>query len=113
KFPFDKLAAGLDALSEENATASVAMPTKAQGAAYDAAGRLWVTRSGSELGELVQIDLVTGAVLQKFAMPAGIEDISFDPDGGLWAVGEAGSKRWLGWSTFFPVIFRLEPGKLQ
>src|SRR4029079_13182268 len=45
KFPFDKLAAGLDALSEENATASVAMPTKAQGAAYDAAGRLWVTRS--------------------------------------------------------------------
>ena len=113
KFPFDKLEPGIDALSEENATAAVALPTKAQGAAYNAAGRLWVTRSGSELGELVQIDPVTGAVLQTFAMPAGIEDISFDPDGGLWAVGEAGSKRWLNWSTFFPVIFRLQPGKLQ
>jgi hypothetical protein len=113
KFPFDKLEPGMDALSEENATASVAMPPRAQGGAFDAAGRLWVTRSGAELGELVQIDPVTGAVLQTFAMPAGLEDISFDLEGGLWAVSEAGSKRWLGWSTFFPVIFRLEPGKLQ
>lgn len=113
KIPFEKLGPGLDTLSEQNATAAIALPTRAQGAAYDAAGRLWVTRSGAELGELLQIDMATGAVLQKFAMPAGTEDISFEPEGGLWAVSEAGSKRWLGWSTFFPVIFRLEPGKLR
>jgi hypothetical protein len=46
-------------------------------------------------------------------MPAGIEDISFDPQGGLWAVSEAGSKRWLGWATFFPVVFRLELASLR
>jgi len=41
-------------------------------------------------------------------MPAGIEDIEFGPDGRLWALSEAGSKRWNTWPTFFPVVFSLE-----
>lgn len=113
KIPFDRIRPGIDALSEKDATATVVMPVKAQGAAFDPAGRLWVTRSGAEFGELLQIAPETGAVLQRFTMPAGIEDISFEPGGGLWAMSEAGSKRWLGWSTFFPVIFRLDMGKLR
>lgn len=108
KVPFEKLAAGPATLSEEDATAAVVMPTKVQGAALDSTGRLWVTRSGSTFGELLQIDVGTGAVLQRFAMPAGIEDISFEPSGGLWAIGEAGSRRWLAWPTFFPILFQLE-----
>jgi hypothetical protein len=113
KLPFEKLAAGPAARSERDATAAIALPTKAQGAAFDPAGRLWVTRSGAALGELVRIDLETSAVLQRFAMPAGMEDISFEPEGGLWAISEAGSKRWLAWTTFFPVLFRLEPDRLR
>jgi streptogramin lyase len=111
--PFERLASGVGTVSEQDATAAIALPTKAQGAAFDPAGRLWVTRSGSQFGELLQIDTGTGAVLQRFAMPAGLEDISFEPGGGLWAMSEAGSKRWLGWPTFFPVIFRLDPARLR
>jgi outer membrane protein assembly factor BamB len=113
KLPFTKLSPGAGSLSEQDAEESVTLPAKVQGAAFDAAGRLWVTRSGSAFGELLQLDRRTGAVLKRFAMPAGIEDISFDREGGLWSVSEAGSKRWLGWNTFFPVVFRLEPDLLR
>jgi sugar lactone lactonase YvrE len=108
KLPFTKLTPEVASLSEQDAETSLALPTKVQGAAFDAAGRLWITRSGSTFGELLTLEPATGAVMQLLHMPAGIEDISFDPQGGLWAVSEAGSKRWLGWKTFFPVVFRLQ-----
>jgi hypothetical protein len=113
KVPFEKLASGITTLSEQDATAAVVLPSEAQGAAFDAAGALWVTRSGSTFGELLRVDPETGAVQQRFAMPAGIEDISFEPGGRLWAISEAGSKRWLAWSTFFPVLFQLEVTRLR
>jgi hypothetical protein len=112
KVPFEKLT-GARSISEQEATAAVALPTEAQGATFDAAGRLWITRSGSGFGELLTLDPETGAVLQRVVMPVGVEDISFDPEGGLWVVSEAGSKRWLGWTTLFPLIFRLQPALLR
>jgi hypothetical protein len=113
KLPFTKLSSETGSLSEQDAEESIALPTKVQGAAFDATGRLWITRSGSTFGELLQLDRRNGAILKRFAMPAGIEDISFAPDGGLWAVSEAGSKRWLDWKTFFPVVFQLKPELLR
>ncbi len=113
KIPLEAVAPGIQALGEHSATETVLLPEKSQGAAFDAAGRLWITRSGSQFGELAEVDRKTGEIRRRFVMPAGIEDIGFDPGGGLWAVSEAGSKRWLGWSTFFPVVFRLDMGKLQ
>jgi hypothetical protein len=113
KVPFERIAAATGSISEMDAAAAVVLPAKVQGAAFDPGGRLWITRSGSTFGELLQLDQATGAVLQRFAMPDGIEDIAFDPQGGLWAVSEAGSRRWLGWNTFFPVVFRLQPALLR
>jgi hypothetical protein len=113
KVPFEKLAAGPATLSEADATAAVVLPARVQGAAFDSAGQLWVTRSGSTFGELLRLDLATGAVQERFAMPAGVEDIGFEPGSRLWAVGEAGSRRWLAWSTFFPVLFQLEVTRLR
>ncbi len=110
KFPF----AGLrDELGEADAAQALPLPKDAQGGAFDASGRLWITRSGSRFGELMQLDAATGEVKARYAMPAGIEDLSFDADGQLWSLSEAGSRRWLGWETFFPVIFRIDPQRLR
>ena len=110
KFSF----AGLkDVLGEADAAQSLLLPKEAQGGAFDASGRLWITRSGSRFGELMQLDTMTGDVRGRYAMPAGIEDLSFDADGQLWSLSEAGSRRWLGWETFFPVIFRIDPQRLR
>lgn len=110
KFPFAALKLQL---SEEDAAASLPLPTLAQGAAFDAAGRLWLSRSGSRLGELLQLHPASGEVEARYLVPAGIEDLTFDASGQLWSLSEAGSRRWIGWDTFFPVVFRLDPARLR
>ena len=102
-----------DELTDADATASLPIPLNAQGAAFDNDGQLWITRSGSKFGELMRLDPTTGAVLAKHAMPAGVEDISFASSRHLWAVSEAGSQRWLEWSSFYPVLFRVDVTKLN
>jgi outer membrane protein assembly factor BamB len=110
RFPLAKLK---PEINESDADASVVVPERAQGAAFDAKGQLWVSRSSGSFGELVRLDQKTGAVRARFALPAGTEDISFDAKGHLWTVSEAGSQRWLSWSTFFPVIFEVDISRLR
>lgn len=100
-------------IGASKAEASLELPTRAQGAAIDPAGRLWVTRSGSALGELLRLDPGTGAVQGRFVMPDGIEDAGFDGAGMLWSVSEAGSRRWSNWATHFPMVFRIDPARLR
>lgn len=95
-------------ISEAQATEAVALPLNAQGAAFDASNDLWVTRSGSKFGELLKLDRKSGAVLLRYEMPIGVEDISFEPGGALWSLSEAGSKRWNAWSAFYPLAFRVD-----
>lgn len=103
-----------EALLDERA-AQRAMPiaSQTQGAAFAADGALWLTQSGSTLGRLQRLDPRTGEVTASFAMPAGIEDIEFAPDGRLWLVSEAGSQRWNGWATFFPLLFAVDVARLR
>ena len=110
KIPFAKLNAEV---GQSDAVQSVLLPTKAQGAAFDATGRLWITRSSSKFGELLRLDPMSGAVQARYAMPIGVEDLSFDNNGRLWTLSEAGSKRWLHWPTFFPVVFQVDINKLR
>lgn len=102
-----------ESVNEQDADASVVVPQRAQGAAFDGQGQLWVTRSSGSFGELVRLDQKSGAILARYAMPAGTEDIGFDSKGRLWTVSEAGSKRWLAWSTFFPVVFQVDMSRLR
>jgi len=100
-------------LSEADADEAIPLPLLAQGAAFDPAGGLWVTRSGSRFGELAKLDRKSGEVLARFAMPIGMEDISFEPGGALWSLSEAGSQRWNTWSAFYPLAFRIDVTRLK
>jgi hypothetical protein len=46
-------------------------------------------------------------------MVVGLEDLGFDADGKLWAVSEAGSRRWSRWSKTYPVIFQIDVSALK
>ncbi len=110
KFPF---AALKPQLGEGDAVASVIVPIRTQGAAFDRAGQLWVTRSSGSFGGLVQVDAQSGKIGKRYPMPAGTEDIGFDAEGRLWTVSEAGSRRWLSWATFFPLVFQVDMARLR
>lgn len=100
------------------AVVQIAIPSYAQGAAIDAAGRLWVTRSDLRWGELDRLDPAGGKVEREYPAPPGIEGIAFDAGGRLWAASEAGARHYYeGWRAlvlpFYPLIFAIEPDRLQ
>jgi hypothetical protein len=115
-FKFDRAAldglADRAVLSEPLASANLSIPTYAQGAAVAASGKLWVSRSEIGWGALEELDIASGRVERRYAVPGGIEGIAFDAAGRIWAVSEAGARhnRWA--SPFFPVIFRLDMSRL-
>ncbi|MGH8745800.1 MAG: hypothetical protein ACREUK_04845 [Burkholderiales bacterium] len=102
-----------ESVDESAALRSVALPQRAQGAGFDKAGRLWIAASSSQFGRVYRLDPKTGHIEASFEMPVGIEDIGFDDGGQFWSVSEAGSVRWQEWRESFPVLFRVDPGKLK
>ena len=100
-------------LTEAMAATSFAIPSRAQGAGFDPAGNLWISRSSSRIGELLKLDPATGAIRGTFQTAIGVEDLSFDPEGRMWTLSEAGSQRWQNWQTHYPMVYRLDPAKLQ
>lgn len=100
-------------LTPADASRIIAVPALAQGAAFDRDGSLWMTFSNSKTGALKKLDAASGAVLASFDMVIGIEDISFDAQGRLWTVSEAGSLRWSRWSHSYPVLFSIDPARLR
>jgi len=113
----DRLPEGM-ALNASDAAAQIAIPSHAQGAAIDAAGRLWVARSDLRWGELDRLDPATGKVEREYKAPPGIEGIAFAADGRLWAVSEAGARHYYdGWRAvvlpFYPLIVAIDPDRLE
>lgn len=110
--PVAALAPGAE-LTELDARSSIEIVRRAQGAAFDPGGALWLSASSAAFGALLKLDPGNGRVLARFEAPIGIEDLAFDARGHLWSVSEAGSRRWLNWSLFFPLVFRMDPAKLR
>jgi sugar lactone lactonase YvrE len=113
----DHLPEGM-ALNASDAAAQIAIPSYAQGAAIDAAGRLWVARSELHWGELDRLDLAIGRVEREYKTASGIEGIAFDADSRLWAVSEAGARHyydsWRGLVLpFHPLIFEVDTARLE
>lgn len=107
------LAAGDAAIGLSDAQASLPLPLLTQGATFDGEGKIWLSQSsGNRPAFLSRLDPRTGAVLVRYPAPGGIEDLGHAPDGKLWAVGEAGTRRWNRWNTFYPLVFEIDPGKL-
>ena len=100
-------------VDEAAAIRSIPLPTKAQGAAFDNAGNLWISASSSRFGRLYRLDSKTGQIAASFEVASGIEDIAFDDHGRLWSVSEAGALRLRFWTTTFPVLFRVDLSKLK
>ena len=100
-------------VNEGIATRSIPIPAEAQGAAFDKDGNLWVSASSSRFGTLYKIDSKSGDSVASHEMVIGIEDLAFDDEGRLWSVSEAGSIRWQKWSRTFPLLFRIDLGKLK
>ena len=110
---------GSESLTIADASAELAIPSYAQGAAFDRDGKLWVARSHDRWGELDRLDPATGAVERRYAVAGGIEGIAFDQGGLLWAVSEAGARHvydnflaaWV--MPFFPLVFAIDPARLE
>jgi hypothetical protein len=98
-------------LTRDLAAAELVIPSYAQGAAVSS-GKLWISRSEIAWGSLEKLDLASGLVVERYPVPGGIEGIAFDVEGRLWAVSEAGARRFPGHYPFFPVIFRLDLNSL-
>jgi hypothetical protein len=101
------------AIKEHLALSSVSIPALANGMAFDASGAMWLATSNSKAGALHRLNAKTGEVTARFDMVSGLEDLSFDAQGALWAVSEAGSQRWSNWATTFPLIFQVNVASLK
>jgi hypothetical protein len=75
----------LAVLSEQSASATVTIPSYAQGAAIAPSGKLWVSRSEIGRGSLEKLDIASDLIQQRYAVPGGIEGISLDASGRMWA----------------------------
>jgi DNA-binding beta-propeller fold protein YncE len=106
-------------LTVADASAQIAIPSYAQGAAFDRDGKLWVARSHNRWGELDRLDPATGTVERSYAVAAGTEGIAFDPGGLLWVVSEAGARHVYDnflaalVMPFFPLVFAIDPARLE
>jgi hypothetical protein len=99
-------------LSADLASGSVMIPSYAQGAAVAPSGKLWISRSEIGWGSLEMLDIASGRLERRYTVPGGIEGISFDTAGRMWAVSEAGVRHMPIRYPFFPVIFQLDIERL-
>ena len=91
------------------------VPIFAQGGAFDRHGNLWIAASdGPKVSHLHRVDRKTGAALATYEMPSRIENIVFDKDNRLWAISEAGSRKYHNArDPDFPFIFEIDVAKLK
>ena len=99
-------------VNETLATAAVPLPPRAQGAAFDHDGTLWVATSDSHRGTLYRLD-AHGRTQARYTLVPGLENLAFDPQGRLWSLSESGALRYARWAVRFPYVFGIDLPALQ
>jgi hypothetical protein len=100
-------------LDDSHVAQTLPSPPLGQGMAFEGKDRIWIAASSSQIGWIHVLDRATGQELKRFDTIIGIEGIAFDARGKLWAVSEAGAKKYLHWKQHFPVVFQLDTEKLR
>ncbi len=104
----DRMFGAKEPFQAADAERSLPLPLFVQGATFDADGKLWIAASNSRFGRFYRLEPTDGRVLAEHDGIAGLEDLARDDAGRLWVLGEAGSQRWLNWSSFYPLLFALD-----
>jgi hypothetical protein len=99
-------------MDESKVAETLPSPPLGQGMTFQGKDTIWIASSSSQIGWLHRIERATGTVLARHDTVIGIEGIDF-ADGRLWAVSEAGAKKYLHWKAHFPIVFTIDPGKLR
>jgi hypothetical protein len=107
--------------------ASIPIPLIANGMTFDSPGNMWITSTNSKHGILYKLDPTKGCspssqtkctipgtttLPPHYNIPIGSEDLSFDENGKLWTVSEAGCKHWQNWSYSYPFVYQIDTSKL-
>lgn len=100
-------------IDEKHAAETMSSPPLGQGMAFQGKDTIWIAASSSQIGWLHKLERAGGKVAATYDTIIGIEGIAFDGEGRLWAVPEAGAKKYLKWRLHFPVIFAIDPSKLE
>ena len=105
----------------------IPIPMIANGMTFDADKNLWITSSRSTVGILYKLDRTKGCKASSetkciipgtttspphYNVPIGTEDMSFDEEGQLWTVSEAGCKNYPHWDYSYPLVYRIDTTKL-
>ena len=99
-------------LDESKVAETLPSPPLGQGMTFQGKDTIWIASSSSQIGWLHRVERATGKVLARYDTVIGIEGIDFAA-GRLWAVSEAGAKKYLHWKAHFPVVFEIDPAKLR
>lgn len=100
-------------IDEKHAAETMPSPPLGQGMAFQGKDAIWIAASSSQIGWLHKLERAGGKVAATYDTIIGIEGIAFDGEGRLWAVSEAGAKKYLKWRLHFPVIFAIDLSKLE
>lgn len=113
-------------LTAANASTSLWISAGAQGAAFDREGYLWISRTVTRRFEKTSVlhkkDPTTGDIVAKYEILHGLEDLSFDDKGYLWAVSESGCWKYQHWKVFsgfrlvddfYPLLIKIDVNRLQ